>query len=258
MEFKGKVSFITGAGQGIGKAAAGLLAKNGAIIAAADLNKAAADKTIKEIESLGGMGRSFSLDVSEEKQVNDVVSKIQKEFGKIDIFINAAGVVIPALIKDLTEETWDKTMNVNAKGTFLCCKAVAGSMVKKGSGKIINLSSRASKLGEAGQAAYCCSKAAVNLFTQVLALELAPYGICVNAICPSLVDTEMVQQAIDKLSRQKNMKPEEYRKTWTKEIPLRRMAKPEEVGELILFLAGNKSDYITGSAINIDGGTTRI
>ena len=258
MNLNKKVALVTGAAQGIGKAAALVLASYGADIVCADLNETGATKTADQVKSTSCKCMVCRLDVSSQVDIHAAVEKAIVKFGRIDILVNAAGIAIQATVEDTSEAIWDKTMNINAKGVFLCCQAVAKHMKERKSGKIVNISSRAAKIGETGNGAYCSSKAAVSMLTQVLALEYAPYGINVNAICPGLVDTEMIQEAVIRFSQQNGMTPAEYQKQWTDQIPLKRMARPEEVGEFIAFLASDKADYLTGSAYNIDGGAVRI
>lgn len=258
MELKNKVAIVTGAAQGIGKSTALVLATYGSDIIVADLNLDVAQNTADDIRAMGRNAIAIKIDVSNKTSVEDGVDTAIKHFGKIDILVNAAGVSIASMVETLPEDIWDLTMNINVKGVFLCCQAVIKHMKENRSGKIINLSSRAAKIAEISLSSYCSSKAAVGMFTQVLALEMAPYNINVNAVCPGLVDTEMIQKAIIRISNERGLDPEEYRKSWVEEVPFKRMAKPEEIGELIAFLASDKSEYITGASINISGGTTMV
>jgi len=258
MNFEKKVAFITGSAQGIGKATALVLAKYGADIVAADLNEEGAKKTIEQVKALNRDGMAIKLDVTNEKDVNDAIDKAIEKFGKIDILVNAAGIAIQSMVLNTSVEMWNKTFDINIKGVFLCCKAAVKHMLKNNSGKIVNLSSRAAKIGESTNAAYCCSKAAVSMFTQVLALEMATSNINVNAVCPGMINTEMIQNAIVRFSKEKGLPADEFAKNWIGEIPMKRMGEPEEVGEFIAFLCSDKANYLTGSAFNIDGGAVRI
>jgi NAD(P)-dependent dehydrogenase (short-subunit alcohol dehydrogenase family) len=255
---KNKIAVVTGAASGIGAGVCRVLAGYGAFIAALDLNLEMAQKTIEDIRAAGGNGLSRELDISDGNSVKTVLDEIAEEKGRIDILVNAAGIALQSPLLNATEDIWDKTMNINAKGTFLCCQAAAKHMVARRSGKIVNISSRTSKIGEENNGIYCASKAAVNLLTQVLALELAKYGINVNAICPSLVSTEMIEKAVVKFSAEKGMTPTAFKEEWVREIPLGRMGEVWEIGEFVAFLCSEKANFLTGSAYNFDGGTTRI
>ena len=182
MEFQDKVAVVTGAAQGIGKATCITLAKSGANIVAIDLLAEKIEETAKEVEALGRRAIAIPVDVSSGEAVMTAFSSIMKEFGKIDILVNAAGIDIPCPIVDTTEAIWDKTMDVNLKGVFLCSKAASQIMMEQNSGKIVHVSSVAGKLGEVTQGAYCCSKAGVSMLTQVMALELAQHNIMVNIL----------------------------------------------------------------------------
>lgn len=255
IDLKNKVVIVTGAAQGIGKATALILAKYGANIVTADIKTGNIIKVVEKIEALGRRGLVVTMDVSNKEQVNNAVTKVIEKFGKIDILVNCAGIVNSSLIVDLSEDIWDKVMDVNAKGAFLVSQAVAKEMIKNSiKGKIVNISSQAAKVGEAGNGVYCASKAAVSMLTQVLALELASYGINVNAICPGYTDTEIMQQIFQKRGPIEEMTPEQYKEKLLLNVPLNRMAKPEEIAELVAFLVSDKSKYITGVAITIAGG----
>jgi len=255
MDLKNKVAIVTGAAQGIGKAVAVILAKYGANIVAADIKTDNIIQVVEKIEALGRRSLAVTMDVSNKEQVNKSICKVTEKFGKIDILVNCAGIVTSSLMVDLKEDIWDKVMDVNTKGVFLVSQAVAKEMIKNSiKGKIVNISSQAAKVGEIGNGPYCASKAAVNMLTQVLALELASYEINVNAICPGYTDTEIMQQVFQKRGPIEGMTSEQYKKKLLLNVPLNRMAKPEEIGELVAFLVSDKSKYITGVAITIAGG----
>jgi 3-oxoacyl-[acyl-carrier protein] reductase len=198
----------------------------------------------KEIESMGRKALVVLADVSQKKEVENMVNQTLERFGKIDILVNNAGIVGPTVpIQELSEEDWDRIISVDLKGTFLCCKAVIPHMISQRSGKIVNMSSIAGKEGNANMTGYCAAKAGIIGFTKALSEEVAKYGIRVNCVCPALIETELVER-MDK-------KQAEYLKS---KIPLGRLGKPEEVAELVKFLVSDASDFITGQAINIDGG----
>ena len=256
MDLSKKVAFVTGAARGIGKEIALVLASYGADIVAADLLKEELLQTVDAIAALDRNGIAVTLDVSQNSQVENAFNKAMDTFGRLDILVNAAGVQPSVKFEDMPEDVWDKNMDVNAKGTYLCCKAAVNRMKNNGNGKIINISSQASKIGEIGNGSYGCSKAAVNLLTQVLALEAAPYNINVNAICPGLIDTKMLQNNFVQIGKRDGLDPKQVRENLENSVPLKRLGSPKEVGDLVAFLASDKSDYITGISITIAGGTT--
>jgi NAD(P)-dependent dehydrogenase (short-subunit alcohol dehydrogenase family) len=255
-----RVALISGAAQGIGKATALTLAKEGAHVVAADIRTDGLFQTVNEVKALGRRGLAIPMDVSNRAQVEQCVQRAIREFKRIDILVNCAGISTSNLIIDIPEDEWDRVMDINAKGVFLLCQAVAREMITQDGpgGKIINISSQASKVGETGNGGYCASKAAVNMITQVLALELAPHRINVNAICPGYVDTDLMQEVFQKRGPIEGMTPKQYQEKLVAHVPLTRMARPEEVADLIAFLSSDKADYITGVAITIAGGKTLI
>nr|WP_263324683.1 glucose 1-dehydrogenase [Neobacillus sp. Marseille-Q6967] len=254
MNFEGKVAFITGAGRGIGKTTALLLAKYGANIVACDLNYSDLEKTKAEIEELGRKAIICETDVTNKLQIDQAVQKSVEEFGSIDILVNCAGIISTSLLVEAEEDMWDKVMGINAKGTFLTCQSVAKQMIQQKSGKIVNISSIASKTAEYANGIYCTSKAAVNMISQTLALELAPFNINVNAVCPAYTNTDMMQNVFDNRGPVEGMTPEEYKKVLTSFVPLGRMAEPNEISELIAFLSSDKANFITGVTYTIAGG----
>lgn len=250
MDLNNRVAFITGAAQGIGKATALVLARYGADIVATDVSVNGLKDLLVEIRDMNKKAEAVSLDVCNKSDVISGVRKAIKEFGQIDILVNCAGIIESDLIIDLKEQDWDKVMAVNTKGTFLVCQAVAKEMIKRNYGKIINISSQAAKTGEFGNAVYCASKAAVIMLTQVLALELAEHGINANAICPGYTDTSMVRSR----GPLEGITTEKFVENLLSSVPLKRLARPEEIAELVAFLASDKADYITGEAVLITGG----
>lgn len=254
MDLNGKVALITGGGNGIGKETALLFAKYGADIALFDINLDNLERTKNEIEVLSKKALTFKVDVTSKQQINQAVDSVVSEFGKIDILVNSAGVISTGKIVDALEDDWDKVMGINAKGTFLSCQAVAKVMVKQNSGKIVNISSIASKTAEYANSIYCASKAAVNMISQTLALELAEHHINVNAVCPAYTDTDMMQNVFTNRGPVEGMSPADYQKTLESHVPLGRMAKPVEIAELVAFLSSDKSNFITGVTYTIAGG----
>ena len=270
----GKVALVTGAGgkNGIGRAIATRLAKEGADVAVNDItdHPYAADQAdwqglpdvVREIEAMGQRAISVVADVSDAKQVREMVNQTVTHFGKIDILVNNAGTIAGkdrVHVVDLAEEDWDRVQRVNVKGVFLCSQAVARHLIAQGTGgKIINMSSVTGKRGSARFAAYSASKFAVIGFTQSLAYELAPYQINVNAICPGLVDTERFGHLASVLMPD-HLSPDEqiseYARRSEAAVPLGRLAEGEDVAKMAAFLASDQAAYLTGVSITVAGGS---
>ena len=245
---KDKVAIVTGARRGMGRTHAIALAKAGAKVIVSDISLEDCEKVVKEIERAGGKALAVKCNVSEKEEVADLIKKTVKEWGKIDILVNNAGICQFKPFLELTEEDWDRTIDINLKGYFLCAQAAAKEMVKQKSGVIINIASVA--MGQVGVgfnnlAHYCASKGGIAGMTEALALELGSYNIRVNAISPGMIDTPMIADF--------KGDPKTLEATLAR-VPLGRMGKPEEVSNLVLFLASGESSYITGSTIVIDGG----
>jgi len=253
MRLKDKVAIVTGAGRGIGRAIALALAKEGANVVVAD--KEPGHETISMIRGLGRSALYVGVDVSDVDSVENLVSRTVEQFGKIDVLVNNAGVFIFAMVEDMTEKEWDLTFNVNVKGMFLCCKAVAREMTaRKISGKIVNISSSAGLAGHVGYSAYCSSKRAVLAFTESLAKELGPFGINVNAICPGDTETHMLADEIKNIAAQKSVSQEKVRQEKLQNIPLGRFATPDDIANVVVFLASDESRHVSGEFIKITGG----
>ena len=243
MDLKGKIAIVTGAAQGIGKVIALGLAKNGADIAVSDINEDSLSSAVKEIEALGRKAIAVKMDVSSLKDCEEMVKKTIDAFGKVDILINNAGITRDTVLLRMKEEQWDQVIQVNLKGTFNCTKAVIRSMFKQKSGKIINISSVTGAMGNAGQANYSASKAAVMGFTKSIAREYAHCGITVNAVAPGFIKTAMTDAI-----------PEKDRDAMISIIPAKRLGLPEDVADTVCFLASDMANYITGQVIHINGG----
>ncbi|MDO8602780.1 MAG: 3-oxoacyl-[acyl-carrier-protein] reductase [Candidatus Omnitrophota bacterium] len=240
---EGRISLITGGARGIGKEIAMLFARNGSNIAICDVNLEEAEKTVKEIEGLGREGLAFKVDVTDSIQVQDMVDKILDKFNKVDILINNAGITKDNLLLRMSEDEWDKVIAVNLKGTFICTKLVSKVMLKQRFGKIVNLASIIGIMGNAGQANYAASKAGIIGLTKSVAKELSSRNICVNAIAPGFIMTDMTAKL-----------PEDVQKKMLSAIPLGRFGGAKDVADLALFLSSESSSYITGQVIQVDGG----
>jgi NAD(P)-dependent dehydrogenase (short-subunit alcohol dehydrogenase family) len=260
----GKIAFITGAGSGIGKGMAMCMAREGATIVIADINLANARNVAKEIRALKSKALAIKVDVTKSAQVGKAVQRTLKRFGKIDIVVNDAGTGgehIGPPLTNITDEDWDKTLDINCKGIFIVCKAVMPHLKEQKKGKIINISSAAGKKASPTIPVYSASKAAVISLTQSLAEELAPYNIQVNAICPGIIWTPMWQAFAGKLSARipglKDQDPAVAFKAITTAPTgnVQRIQQPEDIGMLAVFLASDESIRITGEAISVEGPT---
>lgn len=245
---KGRVAIVTGAGRGIGKAIAELLARQEAIVAVCDLDERNADAVAKEIQTNGGEAYACKLDVRDYEAVKQMITDIQSRYGRIDILVNNAGILYPTHIKDITPDEWRTVIDVNLTGVFHCSLAVFPIMKQHGNGKIVNISSSAGRsTSDLGGAHYTASKAGVLGLTRHFAKEGGP-EIRVNAVCPGLIKTPMSA----KFGTPKRL--EEVRRR----LPLQRLGEPEEVASLVAFLVSDNASYITGETIEIDGGELMI
>ncbi|MCK4809598.1 MAG: 3-oxoacyl-[acyl-carrier-protein] reductase [Candidatus Omnitrophica bacterium] len=242
MDFEGRVVIVTGAAQGIGKEIAVKFAKSKAKIVLFDFNKEVLLETEKELSSYSQVF-SFCLDVTNLKEVENNVNKVIDKAGKVDILINNAGITRDNLLLRLSENDWDKVIDVNLKGSFNCAKAVVKFMVKQRYGRIINISSIIGLMGNAGQANYAASKAGLIGFTKSLSKELGARNICINCVAPGYIKTAMTGRLDDKI-----------KEDMLRRIPLRRFGGAEDVANAVLFLASPNADYITGQILVVDGG----
>ncbi len=243
MLLKDKVSLITGGGRGIGKEIALLLAKEGSDIIICDVDKASCETVRGEIEKLGRKCMDFQVDVTDSKQVDEMVAKILDNFKKLDILINNAGITRDGLLIRMKESDWDAVLSVNLKGVYNCTKAATKLMMKNRYGRIVNIASIIGIIGNVGQANYAASKGGIIAFTKSVAKEMASRNINVNAIAPGFIDTEMTKKL-----------PDGIKQAMLKEIPLNRFGGPTDVAKVALFLVSEASSYITGHVINVDGG----
>ncbi len=254
----GKLAFVTGAGSGIGRAIAMRLASDGARIHVTDLNGEWARRTADEIIQKNGRAKSAKLDVTIKAEVDAVVDSCWENQGPIHFLINNAGVSTMNHIWDLTEKDWDFNMDVNAKGVFLVTVSILRKMLHHEYGKekpkIVNTASMASKIPGLYLAHYTASKFAVLGFTKESAVELAPFGINVNCVCPGYVKTSMQERELQWEAKLSNKTVEEVRRGYEQQVPLGRLCEPEDVAKIVAFLCSSEADYMTGQAINVTGG----
>lgn len=254
---EGKVALVTGAGRGIGRAIALRLAQEGADVAVVDIDEAGARSVAQEARSVGRRALSIKADVSRRDEVEVMVARAGDELGGLDIAIANAGIVAITPLLDMAEPDWDRLFAVNVKGVWLTAKAAARRMIQQGrGGRLILASSRAGKTPSRLHAtgAYATSKHAVVGLTRALAFELAKHQITVNAYCPGVVDTDMLASIDRAVAERRGMPPGTYREESIAQIPLGRIEQPEDVANLVAWLASGEAAYMTGQAVNIEGG----
>ena len=249
----GKTAVVTGAGSGIGRAAAVLFAREGAAVAVVDLNAEAAKDTAGEIAASGGSALPVVANVADRLQVTSAFEQIRNEYRRVDVLYNNAGVNSAGSVIDATEDDWDRSFAVNAKGTFLCSQAAAPGMVAAGGGSIINQGSVAALAGIANFASYCAAKGAVVALTRSMSVDLAPRGVRVNVICPGTVYTPLMEPMLR--ARGGGDMAAGLALTVAK-YPIGRLGTPEEIAAVALFLASDDSSFLTGSVLTADGGMT--
>lgn len=241
---KDKVAIVTGAKQGIGFGIALALAKEGAQVVISDLDQALCDKAVGDIEAIGGKAIALTCDVSNKKDVDDLIAKTVSQLGGLDILVNNAGIFPFVPFTEMKEGDWDKVMNINLKGVFFTTQS-ALKVMKDGS-KIVNISSIASVVGFEGLSHYCATKGALNAFVRALALEVAPRKINVNNVAPGAINTPGATGALD----------DQTRNNMVASVPWKRWGEPSDIANAVVFLASEKADYITGQTIVVDGGWT--
>lgn len=245
---QGKVALVTGARRGMGKAHTLALAAQGAKVVITDIDVNECELVADEVRNAGGESVCYKLDVSDKADVDRVFDEVIAKYGRLDILVNNAGIYQPKPFLELTEGEWDRTIDINLKGEFLCAQRAAKEMAKNKWGRIINITSVASGqvgVGIAGGAHYTASKGGILGMTETLAIELAPLGINVNAIGPGAIDTPMTSA--------ENI-PKEAMDALLTGVPLKRMGRPEEVSAAVVFLASDEASYVTGSTVYVDGG----
>jgi meso-butanediol dehydrogenase / (S,S)-butanediol dehydrogenase / diacetyl reductase len=254
MNLRGKASYVTGGGRGIGRGIALALAREGADVLVADIDAAAARKVAEEVTALGVEGHGMSLDVTRYDDANRLRDTLNERFGRLDIAVNSAGVISVQPVERMTEREWDRVMNVNAKGTFLCCQAAIPLLRRAGQGTIVNIASVSGKDGYPGLAHYSASKYAVIGFTNSLAKELAREEITVNAICPGVVRTAMWDVLAEEWRNAGETPEESWQRQVLAFVPQGRPQTAGDIGDLVVYLTSARN--ITGQAINVDGGLT--
>ena len=248
---EGKRAVITGAGSGIGEATAVAMAAHGAKVLVSDIDEAAAASVATKLRAKGADAFSIRTDVTNELDCKRMIEAVKTQWGGIDILYNNAGIMPMSTVPDMSEDLWDKVIDISLKGTFLCCKFAIPAMEAQGSGVIINASSGAALVGNSALAAYGAAKAGIITLTKCMAVDHSPNGVRVNCICPGAIDTEMNQSWIREAED-----PAQARSDLNASHLMKRMGERSEVAELVCFLASDLCSYMTGSAIVFDGGLT--
>ena len=255
MELSGRLALVTGGGTGIGKAVARAMAQEGARVVIAARNGPRLEAAAGELRAEGHAVTPVPVDVRDRAGVRDCVSRVREHGGCVHILVNNAGVSGMTPMGGDDDDLWQTIVDTNLTGVYLLTREVLGIM---GGGRIINMSSVLGKFGVPGYAAYCASKHGLIGFTRALALELAPRGITVNALCPGWVDTEMSRAGIEQMAEQQGTDPESLRRQALAAVPIRRMLDPEEIARFAVYLASDKAAGITGQALNVCGGQTMV
>jgi len=243
MQLANQVAIVTGGARGIGRDIALLFATEGADVALFDINQEPLEHTAQELRALGRRAEPFVVDVTSAAAVEEAVSKVLDKLGKIDILINNAGITQDGLLVRMDETQWDRVLDINLKGTFLCTRAVAKAMLKARRGRIVSIASIVGLIGNAGQANYAASKAGIVGLTKAVAKELASRGVTCNAVAPGFIKTEMTERL-----------PEEVKARLLSQIPMASLGEPSDVAEGCLFLVSDAARYITGHVLVVDGG----
>jgi len=243
MMLEGRIAVVTGAAQGIGRAIAETLARHGADVVVADLDPGRSQETVAAVTQVGRRALNVKVNVADWNDAKGLVDQVVKEWGKIDILVNNAGITRDGILLRMKEEDWNLVLQVNLNGTFHCTKAALSPMTKQRYGRIVNIASIVGAMGNAGQANYAASKAAVIGFTKTVAREYASRQVTVNAVAPGFIDTAMTQGL-----------PADVKETLQKQIPLGRLGQPADVAEAVCFLASEAAGYITGQVLHVNGG----
>ncbi|MGN1014490.1 MAG: SDR family NAD(P)-dependent oxidoreductase [Butyricicoccus sp.] len=259
--FSNQVCIVTGAARGIGKAVAMKFAENGADVVMMDINLELLKTSAQDVHNAHGVKTyPIYVDASSVESIQDAMNQTEALVGSADILANCAGISTSRKMIDVDADEWDRVININLRSMYLFSRLFAQAQQKhnKHRGHIVSISSQASKLGEYGNGVYSISKAGVNMLTQVLGLEYAELGITVNAVCPGYVNTQIMQEVFVKRGPIEGMTPQEYETKLTARIPMGRMCEPEEVADVMAFLASPRADYVTGVTLTVAGGSTVI
>jgi 2-hydroxycyclohexanecarboxyl-CoA dehydrogenase len=251
MKLAGKTALVTGSGRGIGRAIALALAREGCQVGIADVLPASAEAVATEVEAFGVKGLALPVDLTRRAEVDGMVGQALAQFGQIDILVNNAGWDRMGLFLDTDEDTWDRIIAVNLKAMLYVSKAVLPSMVARGTGKVVNIASDAGRVGSSGEAVYSATKGAVIAFSKALAREMARHRVTVNAVCPGLTETPLLQSL-----RDQSPKMERILEAVTRATPLGRVAAPEEIAGAVVFFASPEADFVTGQTLSVSGGLT--
>ncbi|WP_374350146.1 3-oxoacyl-ACP reductase FabG [Chitinimonas sp.] len=243
MRLNGKVAIVTGAASGIGRATALRFGKEGARVVVCDLNQAGIDPVVGELVAAGAEAVGYTVNVTDKAQIAEMVAGVKAKWGRIDVLVNNAGIVADAQITKMTEDQFDRVIDINLKGVYNCTRAVVDTMIEQGSGVILNASSVVGLYGNFGQTNYAAAKFGVIGFTKTWAKELGRKGIRSNAVCPGFVATPIL----------KNM-PEKVIEAMEEKVPMRRLAQPEEIASVYTFLASDDASYVNGAVLSVDGG----
>ncbi|MET7452944.1 glucose 1-dehydrogenase [Streptomyces sp. NPDC005574] len=246
-----KVALVTGAGRGIGEAIAGALAAGGASVAVCDVDAEAAGKVAARLtERYGVRATGVGADISDGAAVRAAVARVEAELGPVDILVNNAAVDVIGRFVDSDEQTWDRIIAVNLRGTITVTRAVLDSMIERGGGRVVHIASDAGRVGSSGEVVYSATKGGVIAFGKALAREVARHGITVNTVCPGPTDTALLGQVADYSQKM-------YDAT-VRAIPLRRVARPTEIADVVAFLASDNAAYVTGQTLSVSGGLTMV
>ena len=254
MRLKDKIAIVTGGARGIGLAVANAYAREGAIVMIADLNLDGARTSVDALSRMGARALPIAVDVADAASVQAMVAKTLEAYGRLDILMNNAGVGGNTPFLDTRLEEWNRIISINLTGAFLVAQAAAREMVKGGGGKIVNIASLSGQRGANGRAAYGSAKAGLELLTKVMAVELAPHNINVNAIAPGVVDTPFWDFVDREFARYENREIGETKRMVGAGVPFGRMGKPEDYGGIAVFLASSESDYVVAQTYGVDGG----
>ena len=251
MKLGGRTALVTGAGRGIGRAIALTLAREGCQVGIADILPESALAAAAEVEALGAKGLALPVDLTSRDEVERMVGEALARLGQIDVLVNNAGWDRMGLFLDTDEDTWDRIIAVNLKAMLYVCKTVLPHMVVRGAGKVVNVASDAGRVGSSGEAVYSATKGAVIAFSKALAREMARHRITVNAVCPGLTETPLLQSL-----RDQSPKMERILEAVTRATPLGRVASPEEIAGAVVFFASPEADFVTGQTLSVSGGLT--